>query len=128
MGGVIAIGVGFCWKVAEAAHNWTFLADVADNATAHGLVTHVAQPPVMMLILGVVWVLFADRIKPGGGGDPPALGHGSVAEEIRAALNTPDDLLLRVDQYPHGHSLILVKRSRKTATAEDLSEPRAFLK
>src|SRR6266498_406437 len=109
-GGLIMVGVGFCWRVAEATHNWTYLTQWVSKATLHTFVAQFTHPPVAMLILGIAWVLLADRFVPRGGSKlTPPERDDIITQEIRAALNTDDDVLLHVDKHSDGHCLTLLK-------------------
>jgi hypothetical protein len=111
-GGLIMAGVGFCWKVVEAAHNWSYLKELFSGSVGHTVLQQITRPPMAMLIFGLLWVLLADRRESRK--DKPAPAERNViAEEIRAGLETGDELFLHVEKHGEYHTFTLIKTGRR---------------
>jgi hypothetical protein len=112
-GGIISIAAGTLWQVIEAAHNWTYVCDLAHHAGFISAARHSAEPSALaMMVCGTLWVIGA-RLRRKKQQVFVDLA-GDLAREIEAITKSPDNLFVSLSESEQGRSMTIMKwASRK---------------
>ena len=110
-GGYFSIAVGSLWETIEAAHNWTYICEIAHTSGVFSAVRELAHPsPLGMILLGAVWSIAARSLRKRPGSQViPFLDPSGT---IRAVLKSKDEVFLDLHNSD-GSGLTIVKKSSK---------------
>jgi hypothetical protein len=118
--GLVSMAAGSLWETFEAAHNWTYICDLARSA---GILSAAAEPahgsPLAMMVLGLVWAIGAHVVRHRTGTSREsvlAVGTRDANKLVRQVLECPSSVTLEVHNAD-GSSFIVVKGDQKAQMA-----------
>lgn len=112
-GGYVSIAVGSLWETIEAAHNWSYVCEIAHNSGIFSAVRELADPsPLAMIILGAIWAVAARTLRKKGAPTAQVIPFVDPSGTIRAILKSNDEVFLDVHNAD-GSGLTIVKKASK---------------
>jgi hypothetical protein len=112
-GGYAAMIVGAFWQTIEAAHNWSYVCELAHRAGVFTAIRQLAHPsPVAMIVLGAVWSIAARTLRRREVSTPQVIPVLDASGTIRAVLKSKDEVFLNLHNSD-GSGLTIVKKSSR---------------
>ena len=112
-GGYISIVVGSLWETIEAAHNWSYVCEIAHNSGIFSAARELAHPsPLAMIILGALWAVAARTLRKKEAATAQVIPFLDPTGTIRAILKSSDEVFLDVHNSD-GSGLTIVKKASK---------------
>ncbi len=112
-GGYVSIAVGSLWETIEAAHNWSYVCEIAHNSGIFSAARELAHPsPLAMIVLGALWAFAARALRTKGNPSAQVIPFVDPNGTIRAVLKSTDEVFLDVHNSD-GSGLTIVKKASK---------------
>lgn len=112
-GGYVSIAVGALWETIEAAHNWSYVCEIAHNSGIFSAARELAHPsPLAMIVLGALWAVAARTHRKKGTSSAQVIPFVDPNGTIRAVLKSTDEVFLDVHNSD-GSGLTIVKKASK---------------
>jgi hypothetical protein len=111
--GYVSIAVGALWETIEAAHNWSYICEIARKSGIFSAARELAHPsPLAMIMLGALWALLARLLRRKVTSSPQIIPFIDPNGTIRAVLRSTDEVFLNVHNSD-GSGLTIVKKASK---------------
>jgi hypothetical protein len=112
-GGYVSIAVGSLWETIEAAHNWSYVCEIARTSGVFSAARALVHPsPLAMIALGALWLIAARMLRKRAASAHQVIPFLDPTGTIRAILKSSDEVFLDVHNSD-GSGLTIVKKPSK---------------
>ncbi|HEX3067500.1 MAG TPA: hypothetical protein VHX14_02920 [Thermoanaerobaculia bacterium] len=109
-GGLLSIAGGMWWQIFEAAHNWTYICDLARKAGFGSALAEGLHPSaITMILLGSAWVLLGKAAQRNARPVIVRLARPDVVREIKAMMQGSDNGFVHYHQDKDSTDFTILK-------------------